>query len=442
MKFHEVQEAMTAMGVTFERTDKNDNRVYDITYRGKTTKIYYTPSPATALAEIKKNGATEFAKLYDFANKGASKPRTVKVKVPKSAKTFDTSRPLALEKRRHATIKLQSQIQPDQVGTSPAQSTTLEQILSSSNEQEVDVNYFQQLKIDYLKKVPKEVTIGQKTYYMPDFTKNILRRLEMGRNIFLAGKSGTGKSDFVRYLAEYFGQKVLSVNFSQGTTEAHLLGKFIVKDGQTKFVYGIVPTAMKLGWWICFDEIDYAQPEHLSILQSVLEGNSLILLQNENEEIIPHENFRMFATANTKGRGDETQSYVGTNFLNLAFLDRWSIFEFPYTKKEHKIVGTLLEKDGTLAEQVLQFFTLLRKSVENGDLMNIEFTTRRLEQFCEMLAFGEPIRDVLQYELFARYDNQEVHIIQELANDVWDKVHYFENEWSIGQEHVPPPVKP
>lgn len=249
----------------------------------------------------------------------------------------------------------------------------------------------------------------------------------------------TGKSELVQKLAKFFDVKVMRINFNIGTTEQHMIGKFVVKDGHTQFIYGIIPLAMRHGWWVLLDEIDYAQPEHLSALQAVLEGNSLMIAQNENEEIHPHENFRIFATGNTKGRGDESQSYTGTNFLNMAFLDRWSVFELDYTKEEAKICSEYIQ-DPILVDQLMQYFKLLRKAADpkEGELGNVSFSTRRIIQICEVLSLGESLKDAMTYELWSRYDEHEVHVMEELAYDVWEREHYFKG-WKLGMEHAPEP---
>lgn len=193
---------------------------------------------------------------------------------------------------------------------------------------------------------------------------------------------------------------------------------------------------MKNGWWLCFDEIDYAEPEHLAILQPILEGESLIITQNKSEEIIPHSNFRVFATANTKGRGDETQSYTGTNVLNLAFLDRFSIFEMEYTSQEKSIVASIV-KDSSLTKQIMDYFKLLRKATSTSaqELVNAAFSTRRLIQFAKVLAANEPLQEAIFFELAMRFEESEQPLIQEFAKDIWDEEHYFKG-WKLGDAHL------
>ena len=296
------------------------------------------------------------------------------------------------------------------------------------------------------KKVVKEIKIKKENnlfkgckiydnYYFPKFIDNIVRRVNMNYNIYLQGATGVGKSELVNKLAQYNKIKLVRINFNIGITEQHLIGKFIIKDNKTEFIYGLVPQAMKNGWWILFDEIDFAQPEHLASLQSVLEGNSLLLTQNENEEIFPHPNFRVFATGNTKGRGDDTQSYVGTNFLNAAFLDRWSIFEMDYPAQENIIIDSILD-DQRLSKDLISYFKILRKNEEQGEFVNINFSTRRLIQIAKLLKAGENLIDSLKFELFSRVEKVEQKLLMQLLFDIFQREHYLKG-WKLGDAHTP-----
>lgn len=279
-------------------------------------------------------------------------------------------------------------------------------------------------------------------YFFPDFIQNIVRRVNSGANTFLAGISGSGKTECVEKLAELTGNQLLSVDFSVGTNSQELIGKFIVKDGATQFVYGIVPLAMKNGWWLNFNELDYASPEHLAILQGVLTGKDLLIAQNENEIVKPHSNFRIFATANTKGRGTET-GYTGTNFLNLAFLDRWSLFEFEYTKHENVIINSILQnKDEKLTKMLIDLFNLLRKESKNGKILNAVFSTRRMKEIASSIAYGESLYDALYYDLIGRFEDSEQDLIKEYVKDIFDNDTYIKRKWHLGDEHFVPPAAP
>jgi MoxR-like ATPase len=274
-------------------------------------------------------------------------------------------------------------------------------------------------------------------FYFPDFLPNFVNRVRSKRNIFLAGESGTGKSDMVQKLADFYGQTLIRINFHQGVTESSLIGKYVVKNSETIFAYGLVPLAMKKGYWLLLDEIDYAEPEHTSVLQAVLEGKPLVITSNEGEILKPHPSFRIFATGNTTGRGDSTDSYHGTNFMNSAFLDRWTIFEMPYSKKENKIIENIIN-DKDMAKKLVKVFELFRSLKKNGDITNAVFSTRRMMNIAEALKMGDSLNDSFNYELFSRFSSEEVMILSECIRDIFDHFHYLENNWKLGQPHHVP----
>ena len=61
------------------------------------------------------------------------------------------------------------------------------------------------------------------------------------------------------------------------------------------------------------------------VIQRVLEHDGKLTLMDQNEIIQPNPFFRLFATANTVGLGDTTGLYHGTQQINQAQMDRWSL---------------------------------------------------------------------------------------------------------------------
>ena len=61
-------------------------------------------------------------------------------------------------------------------------------------------------------------------------------------------------------------------------------------------------------------------------------------LLEENEIISPSQNFRLFATSNTLGAGDDLGIYHGTNLINQAQMDRWNIVaSLNYLDEKHEV---------------------------------------------------------------------------------------------------------
>lgn len=171
--------------------------------------------------------------------------------------------------------------------------------------------------------IPK---VNEKYLFQP-FLADVIDSIHQAQSVILTGGAGVGKTTHVTQLASRINQPMLRINFNGETRMSDLIGKIHVVAGQTKWIDGILPMAMRRGWWLLLDELDFAEPAVLSLLHPVLEDESMLVLKENNGEIIrPHENFRVFATANSIGAMSERSSdFGGTNTMNEAFLDRWQV---------------------------------------------------------------------------------------------------------------------
>jgi len=173
------------------------------------------------------------------------------------------------------------------------------------------------------------------------------------------------------------------VNLHGETSAADFLGTHKVKDGSVFFSYGLLPTAMRNGDILCLEELDAADPGVLFALQGVLEeGGVLTLADNGGEVVTPHPRFRLVATANTLGTGDDSGGlYTGTNVLNAAFLDRWGVvlkIDYLAEKAETALVKAKAPAlDHALVNGLVKLAGAIRKAIEEETLYST-FSTRRL----------------------------------------------------------------
>jgi cobaltochelatase CobS len=160
-------------------------------------------------------------------------------------------------------------------------------------------------------------------------TLAILAGFAKNRRVMVTGYHGTGKSTHIEQVAARLNWPCVRVNLDSHISRIDLIGKdaIVIKDGLqvTEFRDGILPWAYQHNVALCFDEYDAGRPDVMFVIQRVLESSGRLTLLDQSRVIKPHPAFRLFATANTIGLGDTSGLYHGTQQINQAQMDRWSI---------------------------------------------------------------------------------------------------------------------
>ena len=207
---------------------------------------------------------------------------------------------------------------------------------------------------------------------------------------YITGLSGNGKTMMIEQICAAEKREMVRVNVTIETDEDDLIGGFRLVNGETVWQDGPVITAMSRGAVLLLDEVDLGSNK-LMCLQPVLEGKS-VYLKKTNRVVTPATGFNVIATANTKGKGSDDGRFIGTNVMNEAFLERFSITmeqEYPATKVESKILSNVLGASGIenpeFVDKLVTWADVIRKSFYEGALSEI-ISTRRLVHICEAFA--------------------------------------------------------
>ena len=210
---------------------------------------------------------------------------------------------------------------------------------------------------------------------------------------YITGLSGNGKTMMIEQICAQEGRELVRANITKETDEDDLIGGFRLVDGKTVWQNGPVIVAMERGAILLLDEVDLGDAK-LMCLQPILEGKP-VYLKKINRVITPAKGFNILATANTKGKGSDDGRFIGTNVMNEAFLERFSITfeqEYPATKVEAKILNNVLKSSGVedkdFADKLVNWADMIRKAFYDGAVSDI-ISTRRLVHICEAFAiFG------------------------------------------------------
>ena len=200
--------------------------------------------------------------------------------------------------------------------------------------------------------------------------------------VFVTGLSGNGKTLMIDQACAKAKRALYRVNITIETDEDDLLGGFRLVDGETVWFDGPVVEAMRTGSVLLLDEVDLASTK-IMCLQPILEGKG-VFLKKINEYVECQPGFNIVATANTKGKGDDTGNFIGAGVLNEAFLERFPITveqDYPATAVEKKILGKVFDKlsisDNEFIEKLVNWADIIRKTYLEGAIDEL-ITTRRL----------------------------------------------------------------
>lgn len=248
----------------------------------------------------------------------------------------------------------------------------------------------------------------------------VTRALELGMNVVLKGDPGVGKSFLIRYLCAQTNRPLYRMTLSETTYREDLVGHLHLVSGEngetvTEWVDGPLTRAAREGGILLLDEINAADANTVAALNSVMEsrGTRTLTVPQTGEQITPHEEFRVAATANP--------GFQGTYELNDAFEDRFRHIELEYLPVDVE-VDLILEQsqlDGGRKEEItrlVEFAGRLREAYREGEL-STPITTRELTRIAQFMADDfMPLRDAARSELVARVDEYDESLIRTLID--------------------------
>ncbi len=234
---------------------------------------------------------------------------------------------------------------------------------------------------------------SERSEYVPEIDKNykfdkdttlaIISGFAFNKRVLVQGYHGTGKSTHIEQVAARLNWPCIRVNLDSHVSRIDLIGKdaIVLKDGKqvTQFNEGILPWSLQNPVALTFDELDAGRQDVMFVIQKVLESEGSLTLLDKNKVIKPHKFFRLFATSNTVGLGDTTGLYHGTQQINQAQMDRWSIVATLNYLSLDKEMDIVLAKNKNLnnskgrekVSNMIKVASLTRKGFIAGDISTV-----------------------------------------------------------------------
>ena len=226
--------------------------------------------------------------------------------------------------------------------------------------------------IDLIPRLPQE-------FVLPKELNSLCNAVYSGdsRATLFHGPAGTGKTMSCKLVCQAIGLPIMdTVNCTENLDE-FILGKYIPQEDKIVFIESFVTKAVRDGGAVVFEEINFAKPQYLAFLNSLLDDNGFVRLDS-GEVVKRHLHFRFFATMNV--------GYYGTRELNQALFNRFnSIIALAELSDEaiKKMLCARVPECEPYMEKMLGVYKKLKKKIETEEL-EIVISPRNLENWARM----------------------------------------------------------
>jgi nitric oxide reductase NorQ protein len=139
--------------------------------------------------------------------------------------------------------------------------------------------------------------------------------------LMLKGPTGCGKSRFVEHMAARLGRPLVTVGCHDDTSAVDMLGRWLVRGGETVWQDGPVTRAVRQGAVLYIDEVAEARPDVIVALHPLTDHRRQLYLDRHDETLTAGPDFMLIVSFNPgyqRGLKDLKPS-TRQRFVALAF---------------------------------------------------------------------------------------------------------------------------
>jgi len=161
--------------------------------------------------------------------------------------------------------------------------------------------------------------------------------------LLLKGPTGCGKTRFIEHMAARTGRKLYTVACHDDLSAADLIGRYLLKGGETEWVDGPLTRAVREGAICYLDEVVEARKDVTVVLPPLTDNRRALMIDRTGEELQAPDGFMLVASYNPGYQNVLKRLKPSTRqrFLSISF-------DFPQPEIETKVVA---QESGISAER-------------------------------------------------------------------------------------------
>lgn len=183
--------------------------------------------------------------------------------------------------------------------------------------------------------------------------------------VLLKGPTGCGKTRFVAHMAERLGRKLYTVACHDDLAAADLIGRYLLKGGETVWVDGPLTRAVREGAICYLDEVVEARKDVTVVLHPLTDDRRILPIDRTGEELEAAPGFMLVASYNPGYQNilKTLKPSTRQRFISVEF-------DFPKPELEAEVVaqesGLPLERAKPLVRLANKLRALKGQDLEEG----------------------------------------------------------------------------
>lgn len=199
---------------------------------------------------------------------------------------------------------------------------------------------------------------GPGPYYLPVGEEIVLFEAAYRDRIpvLLKGPTGCGKTRFMQHMAWKLSRPLITVSCHDDLTASDLVGRYLIRGGETVWVDGPLTEAVRAGGFCYLDEIVEARKDTTVVIHPLADDRRILPIEKRNETLKAPEEFLLAISYNPG-----YQSVLKD--LKQSTRQRFMALEFSYPSKE--LEAQIIMHESAIDRQTAEKLVLLGEKTRN-----------------------------------------------------------------------------